>query len=247
MSKKPPIFKHFSVIYRRNPLVLAAIFWAGIVPSLGALLLVRWLYKNWGYLDIPSILALETATAYSITGALMMGLALVPTTFFSVISGFVFGLAAFPFLVLAYTLGSGIGYQSGRFLEKNSLEWLLKPYPKAKMMIESKKDRMGWLIFFVRISPVIPFAISNLVFALMDTGLKRVLWFGLLGMLPRTFLAFLTGALAGDIQQAIKAKTASWQYIAIVLLLILSVWGIYDFFVNKNSLKKNQRYKRSRE
>ncbi|NHE55397.1 TVP38/TMEM64 family protein [Cyclobacterium plantarum] len=247
MSKKPPIFKHFSVIYRRNPLVLAAIFWAGIVPSLGALLLVRWLYKNWSNLDIPSILQFETALTYSFIGALMMGLALVPTTFFSVVSGFVFGWTAFPFLVLAYTLGSAIGYQSGRFLEKNSLEWLLKPYPKAKAMIESKKDRMGWLIFFVRISPVIPFAVSNLVFALMDTGLKRVLWFGLLGMLPRTFLAFLTGALAGDIQQAFKAKTASWQYIVIVFLLVISVWGIYDFFVNKDSLKKNHRFKRSRE
>jgi len=165
----------------------------------------------------------------------MMGMALIPTTFFSVISGFVFGWAAFPFLVLSYTLASAIGYLSGRLLEKNSLEWLLKPYPKAEKIIEEKKDRMGWLIFFVRISPVIPFAISNLVFAMLDTGLKRVLWFGLLGMLPRTFLAFLTGVLAGDIQEALRAKTASWQYLVIALLLIMSIWGIYSFFKTRRS------------
>ncbi|WP_163377989.1 TVP38/TMEM64 family protein [Cyclobacterium sp. SYSU L10401] len=235
MSKKPPIFKHFSLIYRRNPMVLIAVFWAGIVPSLGVLFLVQWLYRSWGGLVIPHILAFHTAISYVLVGALMMGMALIPTTFFSVISGFVFGWEAFPFLVLSYTMASAIGYLSGRLLEKNSLEWLLKPYPKAEKIIEEKKDRMGWLIFFVRISPVIPFAISNLVFAMLDTGLKRVLWFGLLGMLPRTFLAFFTGVLAGDIQEALRAKTASWQYLVIALLLIMSIWGIYSFFKTRRS------------
>ncbi|MFO7823633.1 MAG: VTT domain-containing protein [Cyclobacterium sp.] len=235
MSKKPPIFKHFSLIYRRNPMVLIAVFWAGIVPSLGVLFLVQWLYRSWGGLEIPHILAFHTAISYVLVGALMMGMALIPTTFFSVISGFVFGWEAFPFLVLSYTMASAIGYLSGRLLEKNSLEWLLKPYPKAEKIIEEKKDRMGWLIFFVRISPVIPFAISNLVFAMLDTGLKRVLWFGLLGMLPRTFLAFFTGVLAGDIQEALRAKTASWQYLVIALLLIMSIWGIYSFFKTRRS------------
>ncbi|SHN28505.1 Uncharacterized membrane protein YdjX, TVP38/TMEM64 family, SNARE-associated domain [Cyclobacterium lianum] len=247
MSKKPPIFKHFSVIYRRNPLVLAAILWAAIVPSLGVLFLVQWLYSNWASQSIPSIMNLEWAAVYCLLGAMLMGFALIPTTFFSVVSGFVFGWAAFPLLVLAYTLGSAIGYQSGRFMDRNSLEWLLKPYPKAKRMIDKRREDMGWLIFFVRISPVIPFAISNLVFALLDTGLKRVLWFGLLGMLPRTLLAFFTGALAGDIQQAVAAKTASWQYAVIGILLLLSLWGIYHFFVPKSAGDEAQRYRRSTE
>ncbi|GAB2997329.1 hypothetical protein GCM10027284_13840 [Cyclobacterium sediminis] len=166
-----------------------------------------------------------------------MGLALVPTTFFAVISGYIFGWHAFPYLVLAYTLASAVGYGLGRVLDKDSLDLLLDPYPKAKKLISEKKGQMGSLIFFVRISPVIPFAISNLVFALLRTGMKRVLWFGLLGMLPRTLLAFSSGALAGSIQEALTSKSSIWQYVLIAALLILSVAGIYAFFTKSVSKK----------
>lgn len=230
MNKKATIFKHLAVIYRRNPWVVVAFLWAGLLPSLGGLLFIRVLYLHWGTLTVPSLLDVESALVYVLSGAVLMGFALIPTTLFAVLSGFVFGWEAFPFMVLGYTLASGMGYLSGKALEKDSLPWLLQPYPKAKRIIEQKKEQMGWLVFFVRISPVIPFAISNLVFALLNSGLQRVLWFGLLGMLPRTFLAFLTGTLAGTIQQAINAETTGWHYPGIGLLLLISLWGIYRFF-----------------
>lgn len=230
MNKKPTIFKQLTVIYRRNPWVLLAFLWTATVPSLGSVLIVHWLYENWGEFVIPSLWAADTALLYGIAGALLMGLALIPTTLFAILSGFLFGWQAFLLLVLAYSLASVLGYLGGRFLNKDSLQHLLKPYPKAKDIIERKKDQMGKLVFFVRISPVVPFAISNLIFALLGSGLQRVVWFGLLGMLPRTFLAFFTGTLASSIQQALASGTYSWHYPAIGLLLVISLWGIYSFF-----------------
>lgn len=230
MYKKLPIFKHFSNIYRRSPWVLVAILWVSILPSIGALTLGNWIYRNWSIVNLSPIIEPEIALIYCFSGTALMGLALVPTTFFAVVSGYVFGWASFPFLVLAYTLASALGYISGRVLEKDSLDLILEPYPKAKHLIMEKKEQMGGLIFFVRISPVIPFAISNLVFALLRTGIKRVLWFGFLGMLPRTLLAFSSGALAGSIQEALSSKSSVWQYILIVLLLVVSLYGIYAFF-----------------
>lgn len=230
MNKKPTIFKHLAVIYRRNPWVVVAFLWAGLLPSLGGLLFLQGLYRYWGEVPVPSLMEVEAALVYGISGAILMGFALIPTTLFAVLSGFVFGWEAFPFMVLGYTLASVLGYLAGKALEKDSLPLLLQPYPKAKQIIAQKKEQMGWLVFFVRISPVIPFAISNLVFALLNSGLQRVLWFGLLGMLPRTFLAFLTGTLAGTIQQALSTGTTAWHYPAIGLLLLISLWGIYRFF-----------------
>ncbi|WP_162341982.1 TVP38/TMEM64 family protein [Cyclobacterium salsum] len=230
MNKKPTIFKQLTVIYRRNPWVLLAFLWTATVPSLGSMLIVHWLYENWGEFVIPSLWAADTAFLYGIAGALLMGLALIPTTLFAILSGFLFGWQAFLLLVLAYSLASVLGYLGGRALDKDSLQHLLKPYPKAKDIIERKKDQMGKLVFFVRISPVVPFAISNLIFALLGSGLLRVVWFGLLGMLPRTFLAFFTGTLASSIQQALASGTYSWHYPAIGLLLVISLWGIYSFF-----------------
>lgn len=229
MNKKPTIFKQLAVIYRRNPWVLLAFIWTATVPSLGSLLVVHWLYDNGGEVAVSSLLAAGNGFWYVIIGAILMGLAFIPTTLFAIISGFLFGWEAFLFLVIAYSLASMLGYLGGKFLEKDSLQYLLKPYPKAKELIESKKDQMGKLVFFVRISPVVPFAISNLLFALLGSGLKRVVWFGLLGMLPRTFLAFLTGTLASSIQQAMASDTYSWHYPAIGLFFVISLWGIYSF------------------
>lgn len=239
MNKKPPIFKHFRNIYNQNPWVLVAILWVSILPSIGALMLGNWIYRHWSEINLAPIIEPEIALIYCISGTVLMGLAFVPTTFFAVISGYVFGWQAFPYLVLAYTLASAVGYFLGRILEKDSLDLLLEPYPKAKKLILEKKEQMGSLIFFVRISPVIPFAISNLVFALLRTGIKRVLWFGLLGMLPRTLLAFSSGALAGSIQEALSSKSSVWQYVLIAVLLIVSLVGIYAFFTKSVSKKGN--------
>ncbi|EPR66719.1 TVP38/TMEM64 family protein [Cyclobacterium qasimii] len=230
MDKKPPIFKHFRNIYSKSPWVLVSILWVSILPTIGAVTLGNWIYRNWAELELLPIDQPNIALIYCLTGTVLMGLALVPTTFFAVVTGFLFGWQAFPYLVLSYTLASAVGYLLGRVLEKDSLEWILEPYPKASQLIHDKKEQMGKLIFYIRISPVIPFAISNLVFALLDTGLKRVLWFGFVGMLPRTLLAFSSGAFAGSIQDALSSNASVWQYLLIGGLLLVSVWGIYSFF-----------------
>jgi len=237
MDKKPPIFKHFRNIYSKSPWVLVSILWVSVLPTIGAITLGNWVYRNWPELELLSIGQQNIALIYCLTGTVLMGLALVPTTFFAVITGYLFGWQAFPYLVLSYTLASAVGYLLGRVLEKDSLEWILEPYPKAGQLIHDKRDQMGRLIFYIRISPVIPFAISNLVFALLDTGLKRVLWFGFLGMLPRTLLAFSSGAFAGTIQDALSSNSSVCQYLLIGGLLVVSVWGIYSFFT-KPSKKK---------
>lgn len=235
MNKKPPIFKHLRNIYNQSPWVLVAVLWVSILPSIGAIILGNWIYSHWSEINLSPIIKPEIVLIYCISGTFLMGLALVPTTFFAVISGYVFGWQTFPYLVLAYTLASAVGYYLGRILEKDSLDLLLAPYPKAKKLISEKKGQMGSLIFFVRISPVIPFAISNLVFAMLRTGIKRVLWFGFLGMLPRTLLAFSSGALAGSLQEALTTKSPFWQYVLIVALLVVSLVGIYTFFTKSAS------------
>ena len=238
MDKKPPIFKHFRNIYSKSPWLLVALLWVSIIPTIGALTLGGWIYSNWAELTIFSIIKPKVAIVYCFMGITLMGLALIPTTFFAVITGYLFGWQAFPYLVLSYTLASAVGYLLGKILKKDSLELILDPYPKAAKLIHDKKNQMGRLIFFIRISPVIPFAISNLVFALLETGLKRVLWFGFLGMLPRTLLAFSTGAFAGSIQEALSSDASVWQYLLVASLLIVSFWGIYSFFTKPSESKE---------
>lgn len=152
MNKKPPIFKHLRNIYNQSPWVLVAVLWVSILPSIGAIILGNWIYSHWSEINLSPIIKPEIVLIYCISGTFLMGLALVPTTFFAVISGYVFGWQTFPYLVLAYTLASAVGYYLGRILEKDSLDLLLAPYPKAKKLISEKKGQMGSLIFLLELA-----------------------------------------------------------------------------------------------
>ncbi|MEX2511760.1 MAG: VTT domain-containing protein [Cyclobacteriaceae bacterium] len=235
MNKKHTIFKQFKIIYSKNPWVCWALLWVSVMPSIGTLLTLQGIYQHWEPLKTPEFLTLSTIILYLVACSILMGMALLPTTFLALLSGFIFGWAAFPFLVLSYTLASVIGYLLGRNLDQNSLDLILKPYPKAALLIQEKREKMGWLVFFVRISPVIPFALSNILFALLRTGIKNLVWAGLAGMLPRTFLAFLTGTWAAGIHQALQSDDENWQLPVLVLLFLFSAWGIYRFFKGKSS------------
>ena len=237
MNKNHSIFKQFKIIYAKNPWVFVAILWVSIVPSLGVLLALRGLYQSWGILEVPDFMTFRVIFVYLSTCTLLMGLALLPTTFLAVLSGFVFGWQAFPFLVLAYSLASILGYLLGKRLGGDSLDDLLHHYPKAADLIQKRSNQMGRLVFYVRLSPVIPFALSNILFALLKVGLGPVVWAGLLGMLPRTLLAFLTGTLAISIYGAIQSDGEAWQVAFLVFLFFISIWGIYRFFSKSVSSK----------
>jgi uncharacterized membrane protein YdjX (TVP38/TMEM64 family) len=159
-----------------------------------------------------------------------MGLALMPTTLFAALSGFLFGWQAFIWVVVGYTLVMLLGYAWGKKLSGNSLEIILQQYPKAKDLLLKKEGKMGELVFFVRLSPVIPFALSNLLFSLIKSGWKKLVVFGTLGMLPRTTLVFFSGTIASNIYGAIQQEGVSGKGWVFIALLVLSIWGIWRFF-----------------
>lgn len=219
--------------YISNPSMVWAIGWVTVAPSLGSLTAINLLYSHRDFLAQTNFLSWAIAPAYLLVITVCMGLALLPTTFVAILSGFLLGWTSLPFLVLGYTLATLIGYQTGQKVDKDSLDFLLKQYPKAADLIVEKKEDMSQLIFFVRLSPVIPFALSNLLFALLKVDLKKVVWIGLWGMLPRTLMVFITGVLGDSLFDALQDSNGAEQMIFIGILLLVSVAGIYMFFKKK--------------
>jgi uncharacterized membrane protein YdjX (TVP38/TMEM64 family) len=158
-----------------------------------------------------------------------MGFALLPTTLLSMLTGYLWGWEAFGWLVIAYLLATSMGYSMGTILSQHQLDILLRHYPKAKKLVLEKQEKLGSLIFFVRISPVIPFAFSNVLFALLQTGLWKVVWWGIWGMLPRTILAFYSGTMAESLYQALRESGNQVEWITFIILLAVSIWGIVHF------------------
>ncbi|WP_200975936.1 TVP38/TMEM64 family protein [Echinicola sp. 20G] len=227
------LFHRLKLIYKDSPAMAFALLWVMIIPIVGSSLLLSFLYET----DTSSLRETNFLVGFGLTliGSIMMGFAFCPTTLLALITGFFWGWTVFPFLVISYSLASLLGYFVGLKLDHNSLGILLENYPKAAQVVQEKRSKMGTLIFFVRISPVIPFALSNLLFALLRTGWKNVLIYGLFGMLPRTVMAFGMGVMAESILEALSNRKGSLEGFLFLALLVLSIWGIIRFFRSDRS------------
>ena len=199
------------------------------MPSLGSMLAIQQLTASYpSLMDFPISGWMAFLIILGLT--FVLGLALLPTTLTAVVMGFIWGWPSLPLLVTGYTAASILGYSWGKILSGNNLQALLAHYPKAAQLIEEKKGHWGQLVFFTRLSPVIPFALSNLLFSLLQTGYKNLLIYGTLGMLPRTLIAFYSGTLASGIYQAIRQEGISgkgWLFLGFVAL---SFYGLWRFF-----------------
>jgi uncharacterized membrane protein YdjX (TVP38/TMEM64 family) len=234
MPKSPSFFKNLFTFSNQHPLMVIGILYVLLMPALGSIVFMAYLIPN--HLILASLPILDSAYAglFVLAGALAMGLAWLPTTLFTAVTGFLFGWKALPLLLMAYLLANIIGYFLGKKLDNDFLVLIKKLYPKIAGQLNNKTENLGSLIFFIRLSPVIPFALSNFLFAILNTGLKKILVFGIMGMLPRTILSFLSGTLAATILDVINKKGFEWGNLSIIVLLIISIWGILRFFKPAN-------------
>jgi uncharacterized membrane protein YdjX (TVP38/TMEM64 family) len=112
-------------------------------------------------------------------------------------------------------------------IDGDKLKIYLTDKKKISNILENIRIEELKFIFFTKLSPVLPFALTNFVFALSGAKLKNILIGGFFGMIPRTLLAVLTGSQAKEIRKLLEnPHEGSWQKILIIILLVISVGGI---------------------
>lgn len=153
--------------------------------------------------------------------------ALTPPTFLAIVFGYFLGWNSLvPLLILnlgAIALVNRITY----YLDKQRLLSYLAQNQKVKLVVGRFNQDQWPLIFFTKLSPVLPFALTNLVFSLAGASLKNMLLGGFLGMIPRTLLAVYVGIQAKAIRQALENSNPDiWSQVVVIGLVILSVVGI---------------------
>lgn len=100
--------------------------------------------------------------------------------------------------------------------------------PKAKSILDRILNNELKVIFFAKLSPVLPFGLTNLLFALSGAKLKNILLGGFLGMAPRTMLAIWSGHEAREIKTLLENPNQnSWMQIVVIVLIILSIVGLW--------------------
>ena len=189
-------------------------------------LLRSWPFQNW--IIVTLVLTLASSVA------------LTPPTFLALVYGYFLGWIAIP-LLFGLNFGAiAIIFVMSRFLNPESIRgYLIQVYPKVTSLLNRFYQNELRLIFFAKLSPILPFAVANLFFAMAGARFRQILTGGTLGMIPRTILAVWAGKEAQDITYLLAHPNEGlWTKIVLITLIIISTLGIGYFFRDKKVVEK---------
>ena len=187
------IFRHITKLRGK---IFWLLLWAIVMPLTGSLILsaLAWQYPE--SIRDPAPLLIFSIYLLSV---ITMGLALTPTTFVAVMGGAWLGWQSLPLMILSYTLASLLGYTLASRIEGDELHEQLEQIPAAKPYVQGIDQSPLWLVVWSRLSPVLPFAVMNILLASLKVPVRSFLLGGVPGMLPRTALACWIGIGLSDL------------------------------------------------
>ena len=101
-------------------------------------------------------------------------------------------------VVLASTLASSLAFLSFRYLFRNFVEAKVRRFfPRLEQELQQQG---AYFIFAMRLFPVIPYSLTNLVLAVSPVRFRTYLWVTLVAMLPRYLLYVYGGTHLGDVR-----------------------------------------------
>ena len=166
-----------------------------------------------------------TSTALSIPIATPMTLA----------AGAIFGFI--PALILcsfASTLGASLAFLASRFL---FFETIQSRYSEKLTTLNQGFEREGnYYLFFLRLAPIFPFFLINILMALTKISLSRYYVISQVGMLPATAAFVFAGTEIGNITSAADVISAKMIF-AMALIGLLPLMG--KKLAGKSKLKQN--------
>ncbi|WP_299731338.1 VTT domain-containing protein [uncultured Endozoicomonas sp.] len=156
-----------------------------------------------------------------------MSMALTPSTLIALISGYFLGWQALFYILLSYPTASLIGFMLGKQLDNGQLINSLPLQSNARLALVELKNHHWLMMVLVRISPVLPFSLMNLILPAIKVPLKVFLIAGLAGMLPRTLASLWIGIQARDLVYLLQHPTQNnLPMILMVAGTTISVVGI---------------------
>ena len=164
--------------------------------------------------------------------AVTMALAMTPSTFIALVCGYFIGWEGSLLMTLSYLLASALGYQVGRLLDGGHFLQSVQSHPKVTTFLSELTLRDWPLMILVRLSPVLPFSIMNLLMPALKIRFSVFLTAGFVGMLPRTLFSIWLGIQAKGLLELLQSSgDGKIVSILLILLTILSVAGLILLFL----------------
>jgi uncharacterized membrane protein YdjX (TVP38/TMEM64 family) len=103
-------------------------------------------------------------------------------------AGALFGTAQGTLLVTsAATVAAGIAFLIARYIARDKVQSLAEGYPKFKAIDKALENDSFRVVAVMRLSPLMPFALSNYLYGLTSVNFKSYICGSFLGMMPGTF------------------------------------------------------------
>ena len=186
------IWKPVKDLGHLGPMALVTTF----LPFIGSLLLItflepvgQWMRDNWG----------SGAVIYLFGTLLLCGLALLPTNVVGILGGWAFSFELGLFVLMLAVVGSAlISFKLNSHISGDRLSDVAGKHPRTDAIYRSLLGETFWkttlIIFFIRLSVIMPFGFTNFLMASAKVPLRSFLVGTAAGMLPRSTAMVLIGA-----------------------------------------------------
>src|SRR5919109_2055373 len=158
---------------------------------------------------------------------------LAPGAILTIGAGFAFGLwKGFLAASAGATLGAALAFLVARFIARGKIEAIAKRNDKFRNIDNAIGRQGAKLIFLLRLSPVIPFNLSNYFYGLTGVKFWSYVLASWIGMMPGTFLYVYIGTAGKAAVAAASGGTAvkrGWQYwtflsVGLAATIAVTVW-----------------------
>ncbi len=150
-----------------------------------------------------------------------------PASILTIGAGFIFGVLLGTMIVwIAATAGAALAFLIARYLARDQIEHKIANNPRFKRIDRAIGERGAKLVFLLRLSPLIPFNLSNYFYGLTSVRFWPYVLASWIGMLPGTLLYVYLGAagkagLSGAVGQT--PGRSPWEYVLFGIGLIATV------------------------
>jgi uncharacterized membrane protein YdjX (TVP38/TMEM64 family) len=147
-------------------------------------------------------------------------LLLAPGSVMSIAAGVAFGYWGLPFVLVSATTGAALAFLIARYAAHDGVSALLEDKPKFKA-IGKAIDEQGWkIVALVRLSPQVPFAVTNYFFGVTNVGFWPFVITTIVGVAPATFVYVNIGMMG---RAAAGGGVDTMRWIMLVVGLVAAV------------------------
>jgi uncharacterized membrane protein YdjX (TVP38/TMEM64 family) len=215
---------------KKNTFTILYTFFLGLMPLLVSSSISYWVITH--EQEIQNFTLQNWIIAF-LVACFTMAFALTPTTFIALLSGYFLGWQAFLPVAISYWIASYFGFKTAQMIDGGRFLKILSEKPQVKQVLENLQKDEFKIILLARLSPILPFAVTNVLFSFSGTKLRNFLTAGFIGMLPRTILSIWIGTQAQEIKRLIEHPSeGNISQILIIGLIGGSIFGL-GYFVKK--------------